>query len=159
MFNKRILMVKILLLTFIFLTGCNLSAKTNLSTKKIFELDLTDQGISAEGGGIELVKQGDSCLLILSIYGEVGQEKYKFNFKKNNLISTNYLKYRYKNGLIVVDDDLKDLIANDQVKVSDGDMDLVINKSFIGNENRNIAKKFNTYKRKVPQKVLNDHCN
>ncbi len=158
MINKRNLIINLFLLTFILLTGCNLSAKTTLSSKKIFELDLTDQEISEEGGGIELVKQGDSCLLILSIYGENGQEKYKFNFKKNNLLSINYLKYRYKNGLIVVDDDLRDLIADNQEKVSDADMELVLNKSFIGYENRNMTKKFNVYKRKIPQKVLNDNC-
>ncbi|WP_086213880.1 hypothetical protein [Acinetobacter sp. ANC 3813] len=158
MFNKQTLIVNFLLLTFILLTGCNLSAETTLSSKKVFELDLTDQGISEEGGGIELVKHVDGCLLILSIYREAGQEKYKFNFKKNKLLSTDYLKYRYKNGLIVADDDLRDLIADYQEKNSNADMNLVLNKSFTGNENKNITKKFKIYKRKVPQKVLNDYC-
>lgn len=158
MFNKQTLIVNLFLLTFILLTGCNLSAKTILSPKEVFELDLTDQGISEEGGGIELVTHGDSCLLILNIYRESDQEKYIFNFKKNKLLSADYLKYRYKNGLVIVDDDLRELIADYQDKTSDADMDLVINKSFTGNENKNITKIFKLYKRKIPQKILNDYC-
>ena len=158
MFNKQTLIVNLFLLTFILLTGCNLSAKTILSSKKVFELDLTDQGISNEGSGIELITHGESCLLILNIYRDSDQEKYKFNFKKNNLLSTDYLKYRYKNGLVIVDDDLRELIADYQEKTSDAEMDLVFNKSFTGNENKNITKKFKVYKRKIPKEVLNDYC-
>ena len=88
-------MIKIILFTCVFLTGCNLSAKPNLSAKKLFELDLTDSGISAEGGGIELNKKGDYCFIVLSLYGETGQEKYNFKFKKNKLIST-YGKIKIK---------------------------------------------------------------
>lgn len=157
--SKRSFLVKITTIIFIFLTGCNLSAKTNSSSEKIFELDLTNQGISSEGGGIELEKSGKNCFLILSIYGETGQQKYKFKFNKNNLISTKYMNYRYKNGLINIDDDLKDLIADDYSELSDNDLELVVDKVFIGSENRNISEKFNTYKRKVPSNILIKHCN
>lgn len=159
MFSKWILMIKIFLFTCVFLTGCNLSAKPNLSAKKLFELDLTDSGISAEGGGIELNKKGDYCFIVLSLFGETGQEKYNFKFKKNKLISSNYLKFRYKYGMIVVDKDLQDLIANDQPKSDENNMELVINKSFIGTENKNIMKKFNEYKQRIPQRIVNNNCN
>lgn len=152
-------MARILIIIVIFFTGCNLSAKTNLSQKKLFDLDLTDSGISAEGGGIELDKKGKYCFMILSLYGESGQEQYKFKFRKNNLISSDYLKYRYKNGLMVINDDLTDLIANDESNVGKDDMELVINKSFIGSENKNIVKKFNMYKQKIPQGILSRNCN
>lgn len=152
-------MIKIILFTSVFLTGCNLSAKPSLSTKKLFELDLTNNGISAEGGGIELNKKGNYCFILLSLYGEYGQEKFNFKFKKNNLISSSYLKYRYKNGLIVVDKDLKDLIADDQLDSSKDDMELIINKSFIGSENKNVVKKFNEYKQKIPHEILSKNCN
>ena len=42
--------------------------------------------------------------------------------------------------MIVVDEDLQDLIANDQPKSDENNMELVINKSFIGSENKNIMK-------------------
>lgn len=152
-------MKNIVLFLCVFLTGCNLFAKPNLAVKKLFELDLTDSGISAEGGQIELNKKGNHCFIDLSIYGETGQEKYNFKFIKNNLISSNYLKYRYKNGMIEVNEDLKDIIANYQPQTGENDMELIFNKTFIGSENKNIVKKFNEFKKKLPQKTLSKNCN
>ena len=99
-------------------------------------------------------KEKNYCSLILSLYGESGQEKYKFNFKKDNLINTNYLKYRYKNGLIEANNDLDDLIADDSKKSNKGAMELIANKSFVGNKDRQITKKFELYKKKVPKILL-----
>ena len=67
-------------------------------------------------------------------------KKIQFQVQKNKLISSDYLKFRYKYGMIVVDEDLQDLIANDQPKSDENNMELVINKSFIGSENKNIMK-------------------
>lgn len=75
--------------------------------KKIFELNLTNEEISAEGGEVELYEYKDYCILLLNLYGESGWDKYSFKFKRNYLIKTTYLKYRYKNGLLITDDDLK----------------------------------------------------
>jgi hypothetical protein len=69
------------------------------------------------------------------------------------------MNYRYKNGLINIDDDLKDLIADDYSESSDSDLELVVDKVFIGSENRNISEKFNTYKLKVPSNFLIKNCN
>lgn len=69
------------------------------------------------------------------------------------------MNYRYRNGLINIDDDLKDLIADDHSELSDSDMELVVDKVFIGSENINITQKFNTYKRKVPSNILIKNCN
>jgi hypothetical protein len=152
---------KFYIILLIFLTACNSSANQSIRKnieEKVFELDLTNEGISAEGGGIELYKDRNFCSLLLNIYGENGQEKYNFKFKKNNLIETSYLKYRYKNGLLVTDDELKDLIADDNTN-SDNDMELVSNKSFIGSTNKNIAKKFDMYKKRIPKSVLTKNCN
>lgn len=152
---------KFYIILLIFLTACNGSANQSIRKnieEKVFELDLTNEGISAEGGGIELYKDRNFCSLLLNIYGENGQEKYNFKFKRNNLIETSYLKYRYKNGLLVTDDELKDLIADDSTN-SDNDMELVSNKSFIGSTNKNIAKKFDMYKKRIPKSVLTKNCN
>lgn len=152
---------KFYIILLIFLTACNSSANQSIRKnieEKVFELDLTNEGISAEGGGIELYKDRNFCSLLLNIYGENGQEKYNFKFKKNNLIETSYLKYRYKNGLLVTGDELKDLIADDSTN-SDNDMELVSNKSFIGSTNKNIAKKFDMYKKRIPKSVLTKNCN
>ena len=157
-FNKWICIKNIILFSCVFLTGCSLSAKPNLSVQKLFELDLTNSGISAEGGEIELNKKDDYCFIVLSLYGETGQEMYNLKFKKNILISGDYLKYRYKNGMIVVDDDLKELIANYQPNSGNNDMELVVNKSFIGSENKNAVKIFNEYKQKIPQGILRKNC-
>lgn len=161
MFSKLIFSTKIILFTCVFLTGCNLSAKSSLSVEKLFNLDLTENGISAEGGEVELSKKGKYCFIVLSIYEESGQEKYNFKFNKNELVSTTYLKYRYKNGMIVVDDDLKELIANYQPDSgkNENDMELITNKSFFGSENKNIVKTFNEYKQKIPQEILSKNCN
>ncbi|MGE8537754.1 MAG: hypothetical protein ACN6NI_00585 [Acinetobacter sp.] len=152
---------KFYIILLIFLTACNSSANQSIRKnieEKVFELDLTNEGISAEGGGIELYKDRNFCSLLLNIYGENSQEKYNFKFKKNNLIETSYLKYRYKNGLLVTDDELKDLIADDSTNF-DNDMELVSNKSFIGSINKNIAKKFDMYKKRIPKSVLTKNCN
>lgn len=152
---------KFYIILLIFLTACNSSANQSIRKnieEKVFELDLTNEGISAEGGGIELYKDRNFCSLLLNIYGENGQEKYNFKFKKNNLIETSYLKYRYKNGLLVTDEELKDLIADDSTN-SDNDRELVSNKSFIGSTNKNIAKKFDMYKKRIPKSVLTKNCN
>lgn len=152
---------KFYIILLIFLTACNSSANQSIRKnieEKVFQLDLTNEGISAEGGGIELYKDRNFCSLLLNIYGENGQEKYNFKFKKNNLIETSYLKYRYKNGLLVTDDELKDLIADDSTN-SDNDIELVSNKSFIGSTNKNIAKKFDMYKKRIPKSVLTKNCN
>lgn len=152
---------KFYIILLIFLTACNSSANQSIRKnieEKVFELDLTNEGISAEGGGIELYKDRNFCSLLLNIYGENGQEKYNFKFKKNNLIETSYLKYRYKNGLLVTDEELKDLIADDSTN-SDNDIELVSNKSFIGSTNKNIAKKFDMYKKRIPKSVLTKNCN
>lgn len=142
-----------------FLTVGNISANTNVTQKKVFELDLTDQGVSPEGGGIELFKDKKYCLLVVSLYGETGQEITKFQFIKNKLIQSNYQKYRYKQGLLVIDDDLNDLIAKNDEKLSkDNDPELISNKFFLGNKNTKIVNEFNHYKLKIPKKVLNKNC-
>ena len=126
---------------------------------KIFELDLTDEQISTEGGVIELKKGRNNCSLILNIYSELGQERYDFKFKENNLIKTSYLTYRYQNGLLVTDDDLKDLIADDNTDLDGSDMELISRKYFIGSESDHIVKKFIFYKQKIPQPILIESCN
>lgn len=153
------MMKKISVVFFVFLVGCNISANTNVTQKKVFELDLTDQGVSPEGGGIELFKDKKYCLLVVSLYGETGQEITKFQFIKNKLIKSNYQKYRYKQGLLVIDDDLNDLIAKNDEKLSeDNDPELISNKFFLGNKNTKIVNEFNHYKLKIPKKVLNKNC-
>lgn len=159
MLNKQGTMTKLIISFTLLLTGCNLSAKTNPPPKKIYELDLTDKGISPEGGGVELQKEKNYCSLILSLYGESGQEKYKFNFKKDNLINTHYLKYRYKNGLIEPNNDLDDLIADDSKKSDKNTMELVSNKTFVGNKDKKITKEFEFYKKKIPKSLLDKECN
>lgn len=144
---------------FIFLVACSSSANQNTQKNKIFELDLTNEQISAEGGAIELQKSGNNCSLILNIYNESGQESYNFQFKANDLIKTSHLTYRYKNGLLVTDDDLKDLIADDNTVSNDNDMELVSKKYFIGNKNKSIAKKFKLFKQKIPKSILIKNCN
>lgn len=126
---------------------------------KIFELDLTDEQISTEGGAIELKKGRNNCSLILNLYSESGQERYDFKFKANDLIKTSHLTYRYQNGLLVTDDDLKDLIADDNTALNDSDMELISRKYFIGSESDYIVEKFIFYKQKIPKPILIESCN
>ena len=53
--------------------------------KKIFELDLTEEKVSTQGGGLEVLKAKDYCILSFKLYGEMGQEKYAFKFNKKKL--------------------------------------------------------------------------
>lgn len=66
MLNK--IFSKTYIFLFIFLVACSSSANQNTQKNKIFELDLTNEQISAEGGAIELQKSGNNCSLILNIY-------------------------------------------------------------------------------------------
>lgn len=160
MLSKKNTMIKRSMLFFLlFLMGCNISANTNAIQKKVFELDLTDQGVSPEGGGIELFKDKKYCLLVVSLYGESRQEITKFQFINNKLIKSNYQKYRYKQGLFVIDDDLNDLIAKNDEKLSnDNDPELISNKFFLGGKNTKVVNEFNHYKLKIPKKVLTKNC-
>ena len=144
---------------FIFLVACSSSANQDTQHNKIFELDLTDEQISTEGGEIELKKGRNNCSLILNLYSESGQERYDFTFKANDLIKTSYLTYRYQNGLLVTDDDLKDLIADDNTALNDSDMELISRKYFIGSQSDHIVKKFIFYKQKIPKPILIESCN
>ncbi len=157
MLNK--IFSKTYIFLFIFLVACSSSANQNTQKNKIFELDLTNEQISAEGGAIELQKSGNNCSLILNIYNESGQESYNFQFKANDLIKTSYLTYRYQNGLLVTDDDLKDLIADDNTDLDGSDMELISRKYFIGSESDHIVKKFIFYKQKIPKPILIESCN
>lgn len=153
-FKKSYVLSLILSIVWIFLDSQNVNAH-----EKIFELDLTDEGLSTEGGGIELRKYKDYCILSLNLYGELGQDKYKFKFKKDTLIKTDYFEYRYKKGLLVVDDDLKDLIASSNDNSGDThDMQLMKEKLFNGGKNKDIVKKFYMYKKKIPFLILNKNC-
>lgn len=140
------------------LVSCSLLADIHLSQKKIFELNLTEESISPEGAGIEVYKNKKNCTLKLELYGTSGQEKYSFIFKDNRLIKTSYLQYRYKYSLLVVDDDLKDLIADDGQSKSSNDMDLIKNKVFLGKTNSYIVKNFDNYIKRVPKKILINNC-
>lgn len=150
------------ILLLIILTACNSSANQNIKNNlenKIFDLDLTNEVISPQGGGLKLYKDKKTCVLKLNIYGESGQEEYKFKFKKNRLLETSYLKYRYKNGLLITDDDLNDLIADESTNSDGTDMELITNQSFIGDTNKNIVKKFDVNKQKIPKSILFNNCN
>ncbi|UJA05853.1 hypothetical protein F9230_16525 [Acinetobacter johnsonii] len=144
---------------FIFLVACSSSAKQNTQKNKIFELDLTNEQISTEGGTIELKKIGSNCSLVLNLYNESGQESYDFQFKANDLIKASHLIYRYKNGLLVTDDDLKDLIADNNTVSNSNDIELVSKEYFIGNKNKSISKTFKIYKKKIPNSILIKNCN
>lgn len=159
MFNK--IFNKSYIFLCVFLIACGSVANQTFQEKnKLFELDLTDEQISAEGGGIELYKRESSCFLLLKIYGETGQESYGFQFEKNNLIDTIHIVYRYKNGLLVIDDDLKDLIADNNAESSDtNDLELISEKKIIGNTDKSIANKFEVYKQKIPKTILAKSCN
>ena len=77
MLNK--IFSKTYIFLFIFLVACSSSANQNTQKNKIFELDLTNEQISAEGGAIELQKSGNNCSLILNIYNNLSSMKY-FSF-------------------------------------------------------------------------------
>ncbi|OBY73993.1 hypothetical protein [Acinetobacter gyllenbergii] len=145
------------ILLLIFLAACNSSANQDIKNK-VFELDLTDEQISAEGGGIELYKGKNSCHLILNLYGESGQEKYDFRFKKKTLIETYYLTYRYKNGVLGADDDLKELMAVDSTHSDGSDMELIGHELVAGEKDKNLVKKFEIYKKRVPTMILRKNC-
>ena len=153
------MLTKFYILLLIFLAACNSSANQNIKKNKIFELDLTDEQISAEGGGIELYKDKNYCHLILNLYGESGKEKYDFRFKKKTLIETYHLTYRYKNGVLDADDDLKELMAVNSTHSDGNNMELIGRQLVEGEKNKNFVKKFEIYKKRVPTTILRKNCN
>lgn len=161
-FNKLAKKFGFFLSAFAVLAAFNMIENQNVKANEpaIFSLDLTDEDISPEGGGIELHKEGQLCLLILNIYGESGQENYRFKFKKNNLIETSYLKYRYPNALLAINDDLQELIAHDESPDSNNNkMELIKNDFIIGQKNKAILHRFFLYQQKIPDGLLKKNCN
>ena len=150
---------KFYILLLIFLAACNSSANQDIKKNKVFELDLTDEQISTEGGGIELYKDKNYCRLILNLYGESSQEKYDFRFKKKTLIETYHLTYRYKNGVLDADDDLKELMAVNSTHSDGNNMELIGRQLVEGEKNKNFVKKFEIYKKRVPTTILRKNCN
>ena len=115
--------------------------ETILLPKKIFELDLTDEKISTQGGGIEVLKSKNYCILVFNLYGEMGQEKYAFRFNPKGLINTRYVGYTYPVNVYEMKSDTKFIIDFDKTyKVNESDL---------------LLKKFNIYKKRVPNEILN----
>ncbi|WP_445116375.1 hypothetical protein [Acinetobacter sp. WZC-1] len=108
--------------------------------KKIFELDLTDERVSTQGGDIEVLKSKNYCILVLNLYGEMGQEKYAFRFNQKRLINTRHVGYKYPVNVYEMKPDTKIIVDFDR--------------TYGANQNRALFKKFNIYKKRIPNKVL-----
>lgn len=158
--NNRI--IKSFLLLLIFLSGCNISVDNNpiISSKKIYEKELIDKNLSLEGGSIELYSNELFCNMVVSIYGETGQEKYNFKFKYNSLLETQYQIYGYQNGILVPNDDIKDLIDKSNKENSDRN-DPILRKDIkiIGQLDPDISKRFVFYKDLIPDELIEKYCN
>lgn len=149
---------KVFIIFIIFMVEFNsTSAKINLMYEKFFELDLTDQEISPEGGVIELFKNRSFCLLRVKLYDNYGKKINKFKFFDGKLIRSNYEAYRYKVGLLNLDSDLKSLISDNDLNKKD-EIDLIYNKVFVGDNNKLIENDFNMYISKIPNDILNKNC-
>lgn len=131
----------------IFLMFISLSSSAAIANKlpqKIFELDLTDQSISTQGGGLLLFKTKNDCILRFDLYGEMGQEKYAFKFNQKGLISTRHIGYKYPVHVY-------DMQTNSEVTVD-------FDQTYPANQNKAITEKFKLYKAKIPQKLIRQNC-
>lgn len=120
------------------------AAEINDLPKRIFELDLTDEKVSTQGGGLELFRAKNYCILTLSLYGEMGQEKYAFKFNNKGLIRTRYVGYSYPTNVY----DLK----------PSTEFILDFDKTYKANENKSLLKKFNVYRGRVPRNLIIKNC-
>lgn len=137
--------IRLALPMLLMLISLNLSAALpNKLPKKIFELDLTDQGISTQGGGLTLLKANNYCILRFDLYGEMGQEKYAFRFNNKGLISTRHIGYKYPVNVY-------DMQANTEVTVD-------FDKTYLADQNKAMLEKFKLYKAKLPQKLIRQNC-
>lgn len=109
--------------------------------KKIFELDLTEEKVSTQGGGLEVLKAKDYCILSFKLYGEMGQEKYAFKFNKKGLISTRHVAYKYPMNVYEIKSNTKIMVDFD--------------KTYKINQSESLLKKFHIYKKRIPNRTLN----
>lgn len=108
--------------------------------KKIFELNLTDEKVSTQGGGLEVLRSKGYCILVFNLYGELGKEKYAFRFNQKGLINTRYVGYKYPVNVYEMKPDTKIIVDFDR--------------TYNANQNKSLLKKFNVYKKRIPNKVL-----
>lgn len=167
-FLKRICFLGILALLSI---GCSSSntdttSKENLSkmeSKKIYELNLTDQQVSSQGGIVELYQNNGLCTLRTELLSDYDKETYDFEFKKFNLKKTIYHKYKYINGILdyETDDDreLQELIVDtDQKNLEKNDLELIIKSVKQGNSDKKLINDFRHYLNFIPQEIVLKNC-
>lgn len=120
------------------------AATTNHLPQKIYELDLSDQGISTQGGGLTLFKAKNHCILQLNVYAEMGQEKYAFKFNRKGLINTRHVGYKYP--------------VNVYEMKADSEVTVDFDKTYLANQNPSLLAQFKRYKAKIPQKLIKQNC-
>lgn len=120
------------------------AAHSNHLPQKIYELDLTDQGISTQGGGLTLFKAKNYCTLQLNVYGEMGQEQYTFKFNPKGLINTRHVGYKYP--------------VNVYKMKADSEVTVDFDKTYLADQNKILAQQFKHYQAKIPQKLIKQNC-
>lgn len=101
--------------------------------EKFFELDLTDEEISYQGGGLEVLKSKGYCILVFNLYGEMGQEKFAFRLNQKGLINTRHVGYKCPVNFY-------------EIK-SDTEIILDFDKKYKASQNKLLFEKFNIYKK------------
>lgn len=132
--------LKYILLILVFVSLNIYAVVMKAMPEKIFELDLTDEAISSQGGGLEVLKSKSYCILVFNLYGEMGQEKYAFRFNQKGLINTRHVSYKYPVNFY-------------EIK-SDTEIILDFDKTYKASQNKLLFEKFNIYKKRIPDKIL-----
>lgn len=166
LFKKNIYFLGILALASIGCSSSNTASKENLSkseSKKIYELNLTDQQISSQGGVLELYQNNGLCTLRIELLSDYGKETYDFEFKTFNLKKTIYHKYKYVNGILNygTDDDreLQELMVDTDKKILEkNDLELITKNVKKGDSDKELLNNFRYYLDFIPQKIVLKNC-
>lgn len=112
--------------------------------KKVYERDLTDFQLSAEGAEVVLfVKSQGLCRMDVNFYGETGQSKYQYKLTRGRLTVGSYREYHYESTPLS--------------EVNKNKIKLVQNKKLDPNSNI-IKRDFVDIYQNIPKKVLRKYC-
>ena len=134
-----------LLVSVLFLSSGLLAAQSHHSQwKKVYERDLTDFELSPEGSGLVLLAQPQRrCRMDVDFYGEMGQDKYRYEFTRDRLTAGSHREYRYTVASLseVTKDKIK-LVRNEKLNPASAA----------------VKKEFQDIYQYIPNKVLKKYC-
>ncbi len=111
---------------------------------KIYEKNLTEEELSAEGVSLELYKKEGYCEMSVVFYGETGKSSYEYHFNKNRLKKTIYKEFKFSEGIININ-------PSNHYK-------LIKVEEITGSSDKEISSNFKYFLNEIPVSILEKNC-